>query len=167
MRLMIWAASLPRPFRMTRRGSLRALLALRTMPMAPSAAAKDSWPARKAKHLVSSDSSMAPRLPWPRPTLRSSATEPAMQKACRPTPMASWRPRRRSSRRDFMAMAAPTVYAQTGVFKADGLDALDDLIRGRSPWPCSISRHSSTEPMPYCRRGTPLILSILRFVVFK
>ena len=39
MREMIWAASLPRPFRMTRRGALRALLALRTMPMAPSAAA--------------------------------------------------------------------------------------------------------------------------------
>ena len=54
MRLMIWAASLPRPLRMTRRGSLRALLAFLTMPMAPSAAAKDSWPARKAKHLVSS-----------------------------------------------------------------------------------------------------------------
>ena len=51
MREMIWAASLPRPFRMTRRGFLRALLAFLTMPMAPSAAAKDSWPARKQKHL--------------------------------------------------------------------------------------------------------------------
>ena len=38
--------------------------------MAPSAAAKLSWPARKAKHLVFSLSSMAPRLPWPRPTAR-------------------------------------------------------------------------------------------------
>ena len=46
------AASLPRPFRMTRRGFLRTLLALRAMPMAPSAAAKDSWPARNAKHSV-------------------------------------------------------------------------------------------------------------------
>ena len=45
---------MPRPFRMTRSGVLRTLLALRAMPMAPSAAAKDSWPARKAKHLVSS-----------------------------------------------------------------------------------------------------------------
>ena len=34
--------SLPRPLRMTRRGSLRALLAFFTMPIAPSAAAKDS-----------------------------------------------------------------------------------------------------------------------------
>ena len=54
------------------------------MPMAPSAAAKDSCPARKQKHFVSSRSSIAPRLPWPRPTLRLSATEPGMQKACRP-----------------------------------------------------------------------------------
>ena len=45
------AASLPRPLRMTRRGFLRTLLALRAMPMAPSAAAKDSWPARKAEAL--------------------------------------------------------------------------------------------------------------------
>ena len=36
---------------MTRRGSLRTLLAVRAMPMAPSAAAKDSWPARKAEAL--------------------------------------------------------------------------------------------------------------------
>ncbi len=74
---------------MTRSGFLRALLALLAMPMAPSAAAKDSWPARNAKHSVSSPSSMAPRLPWPRPTLRSSATEPGTQKACRPMPMAA------------------------------------------------------------------------------
>jgi len=71
---------------MTRRGCWRALLALRARPMAPSAAAKDSWPARKAKHLVSSLSSMEARLPWPMPTLRSSATEPGMQKHCMPSP---------------------------------------------------------------------------------
>ena len=47
---------------------MRALLAFRARPIAPSAAAKDSWPARKAKHSVSSESSIAPRLPWPRPT---------------------------------------------------------------------------------------------------
>ena len=85
-RLMIWAASLPRPFRITRRGSLRALLALRARPMAPSAAANDSCPARNAKHFVSSRSSMLARLPCPMPTLRSSATDPGMQKACRPSP---------------------------------------------------------------------------------
>ncbi len=44
---------------------------------------------------ISSDRSIAPRLPWPRPTLRSSATEPSMQKDCRPTPMA-WQLRQRS-----------------------------------------------------------------------
>ena len=55
--------------------------------MAPSAAAKDSWPARNAKHSVSSERSMAPRLPWPRPTLRSSATEPGTVKAWMPSPM--------------------------------------------------------------------------------
>ena len=54
MRLMIYAASLPKPLRITRRGSLRTLLAVRAMPMAPSAAAKDSCPARNAKHWVSS-----------------------------------------------------------------------------------------------------------------
>ena len=42
---------MPRPLRMTRRGVLRTLLALRAMPMAPSAAAKDSWPARNAEAL--------------------------------------------------------------------------------------------------------------------
>ena len=53
-------------------------------------------------------SSMAPRLPWPRPTWRCSATEPGMQKACRPSPMASaasaavFTP-------FFKAMAAPSV----------------------------------------------------------
>ena len=47
MREMICAASLPRPFRITRSGVFLALLALRTIPIAPSAAAKDSWPARK------------------------------------------------------------------------------------------------------------------------
>lgn len=100
--------SLPRPFRITRRGSLRTLLAVRAMPIAPSAAAKDSWPARKAKQWVSSCSSMAPRLPWPRPTLRCSATEPGMVKASRPSPMAAaqsaalFRPR-------LTAMAVPRV----------------------------------------------------------
>ena len=72
---------------MTRSGFLRALLALSAMPMAPSAAAKDSWPARNAKHSVSSPRSMAPRSPWPLPTLRSSATEPGTQKAWRPSPI--------------------------------------------------------------------------------
>jgi len=34
------------------------------------------------KHLVSSRSNIAARLPWPIPTLRSSATEPGIQNAC-------------------------------------------------------------------------------------
>ena len=40
------------PFRMTRRGFLRTLLAVFAMPIAPSAAAKDSWPARKQKMCI-------------------------------------------------------------------------------------------------------------------
>ena len=41
------------------------------------------------KHLVSSWSNRAPKLPWPRPTLRFSATEPGMQNACKPMPIDS------------------------------------------------------------------------------
>ena len=89
MRLIIYAASLPRPLRITLRGFLRTLLAVLAMPIAPSAAAKDSCPARKQKQFVSSLRSIAPKLPWPRPTLRWSATEPGMQKAWRPMPMFS------------------------------------------------------------------------------
>ena len=59
------------------------------IPIAPSAAAKDSCPARNAKHLVSSRRSMAARLPWPMPTFLSSATDPSRQKAWSPSPMAS------------------------------------------------------------------------------
>ena len=74
---------------MTRRFVLRTLFALRAILIAPSAAANDSWPARNAKHSVASSSSIAPRLPWPRPTLRFSATEPGMQNAWRPTPISA------------------------------------------------------------------------------
>ena len=47
-----------------------------------------------------------------------------------------------------------------GVLKADGLDALDDLIGVEALDRCRWCRHSSMEPMPYSAR-TPLILSIL------
>ena len=48
---------------------------------APSAAAKDSCPARKQKHSVSSSSNILPRLPCPIPTFLWSATEPGIQNA--------------------------------------------------------------------------------------
>ena len=83
---MIFAASFPRPLRMTLKGSFLALFAFFAIPMAPSAAAKDSWPARNAKHFVSSERSIAARFPWPRPTFLSSATEPGIQNAWRPSP---------------------------------------------------------------------------------
>ena len=44
-------------------------------------AEKDSCPARKQKHSVSSSRSILPRLPCPRPTLRVSATDPGIQNA--------------------------------------------------------------------------------------
>ena len=51
---IIIAASLPKPLRITRRGFFLALLAVLAIPIAPSAAAKDSCPARKQKQSVSS-----------------------------------------------------------------------------------------------------------------
>ena len=42
-----------------------------------------------AKHLVSSRNNIAAKLPCPIPTLRSSATEPGIQNACNPMPIAS------------------------------------------------------------------------------
>ena len=83
---MIFAASFPKPFKITRSGSLRALLALRAIPIAPSAAAKLSCPAKNAKHFVLSSNNIAAKLPCPRPTLRSSATDPGIQNACNPSP---------------------------------------------------------------------------------
>ena len=32
---------------------------------------------------------MAARLPWPKPTLRSAATDPGIQNDCKPSPIAS------------------------------------------------------------------------------
>ena len=123
IREMMYAASLPRPFRITRRGCLRTLLAFSAILIAPSAAAKDSCPARKQKHSVSSESSILPRFPCPRPTLRFSATEPGMQKLCKPIPMlaaavaADLSPVLSAS---FSAIAAPTVYAHFAFSKQIG-----------------------------------------------
>ena len=86
---MIWAASFPKPLRITFRGSFLTLLAFIAIPIAPSAAAKDSWPAKNAKHFVSSLSNIAPKLPCPIPTFLFSATEPGTQKLCNPIPIAS------------------------------------------------------------------------------
>jgi len=135
---------------MTRRGVLRTLFAVRAMPMAPSAAAKDSWPARKAKQVVSSLSRRAPRLPWPRPTWRCSATEPGMVKASRPSPMAaahsaaSVRPR-------FTAMAVPRVYAQTALSKQMGCTPRTILSQSM-PFARSISLQASRDSRPLAFR---------------
>jgi len=62
---------------------------------------------------------MEARLPCPIPTFLSSATEPGMQNACRPSPrvtaisLALFCP-------FFIAMAAPRVYAQHALSKAMG-----------------------------------------------
>ena len=119
MREMMYAASFPRPLRITRKGSLRTLLAVLAMPIAPSAAAKDSWPARKQKHFVSSLKSIAPRLPCPSPTSRESATEPGMQNDCKPIPIFS-AASAAFLEPFFIAIAAPAVYAQTALSKAMG-----------------------------------------------
>ena len=65
------------------------MLAFLAIPIAPSAAAKDSWPAKKQKQSVSSLRSIAARLPWPKPTFLVSPTEPGTAKACKPKPIAS------------------------------------------------------------------------------
>ena len=116
---MICAASFPRPFKITRKGFWRTLLAFSAIPIAPSAAAKDSCPAKKAKHSVSSSRSIFPRLPCPRPTFLLSATEPGIQKAWSPSPIAA-----AASEAFFapflIAIAAPTVYAQQAFSKQIG-----------------------------------------------
>ena len=64
------------------------MLAFSAIFIAPSAAAKDSCPAKNAKHLVSSSSNIEPKLPCPKPTFLLSATEPGIQNACKPSPIA-------------------------------------------------------------------------------
>lgn len=122
---MIFAASFPRPFRITRSGR-SALLAFFAIPIAPSAAAKLSCPARNAKHFVSSFRSIAARLPCPIPTLRSSATLPGIQKDWRPSPVTSRYPElicRPSSLRSQRRQCTPSRRCRT-----DRLNVLDDLL---------------------------------------
>ena len=57
------------------------------IPIAPSAAAKLSCPAKNAKHFVSSDNNIEAKLPCPNPTFLSSATDPGIQNACNPSPI--------------------------------------------------------------------------------
>ena len=80
----MYAASFPKPLSITLNGDFLALFAFRAIPIAPSAAAKLSCPARKQKHSHFSSSSIAPRFPCPKPTFLESATEPGTQNACRP-----------------------------------------------------------------------------------
>ena len=78
---MILAASFPKPFNITLNGFVLTLLADFAIPIAPSAAAKDSCPAKNAKHFVSSDNSIDAKLPCPKPTFLVSATDPGTQNA--------------------------------------------------------------------------------------
>ena len=144
---------------MTFRGSLRTLLAVRAMPIAPSAAAKLSWPARKAKHLVSSCSRRAPRLPWPRPTLRCSATEPGMQNACRPIPMAAAASEAVVTP-FFSATATPRVYAQLALSKAMGCTPFT-IPSTSMPLDRQRSLASSRLERPYSARHFSILASLL------
>ena len=95
------------------------MLAELAIPIAPSAAAKDSCPAKKAKHSVSSDNNIAPKFPCPSPTFLSSATLPGMQNDCRPSPIFSAASFAVFTF-DLIARAAPTVYAQHALSKQIG-----------------------------------------------
>ena len=142
---------------MTRSGLLRTLLALSAILIAPSAAAKDSCPARKQKHSVESESSIAPRLPWPRPTLRFSATDPGMQKDCSPMPMSAAASAAFTSP-FLIAMAAPTVYAHFAFSKQIGWVS-STILYGSMPLAAQIALHSSMEPMPYSFNAARILAS--------
>ena len=95
------------------------MLAFLAIPIAPSAAANDSWPAKKQKHLVSSLNNIAPRFPCPSPTFLVSPTEPGTANACNPIPIVS------AASAAFlipflMAIAQPKVYAHEALSNAIG-----------------------------------------------
>ena len=78
----------PKPFKITLNGLVLTLLAFSAILIAPSAAAKDSCPAKKDKTFqYPSSNNIEPKLPCPKPTLRSSATDPGIQNDCKPTPI--------------------------------------------------------------------------------
>ena len=84
------------------------MLADFAIPIAPSAAAKLSCPAKNAKHFVSSDKSIEAKFPCPNPTFLSSATEPGTQNDCNPSPIAL-AASAAFVQPFFIAIAAPTV----------------------------------------------------------
>ena len=144
------AASLPKPLRITLRGVWRTLSAFLAIPMAPSAAAKDSWPAKKQKHLVASFKSIAAKLPCPKPTWRCSATLPGMQKVWRPSPTAA------AASEAFWqfflrAIPAPRVYAQTAFSNAIGWMERT-IFSASTPLERLKSRRSSKLEKPYFSR---------------
>ena len=122
------------------------MFAFSAIPIAPSAAAKDSCPAKNAKHFVSSSRSILPRLPCPKPTLRVSATEPGIQKDWSPSPIAA---AASAARRQFflIAIAAPTMYAQHAFSKQIGWMPLIWLYTS-SPASFVIFSASSREEIP-------------------
>ena len=113
------AASFPSPFRITLNGSFLTLFADFAIPIAPSAAAKLSCPAKNAKHFVSSDNSIDAKFPCPNPTFLSSATEPGIQNACNPSPIA-FAASDALLHPFLIAIAAPNVYAQAAFSKHIG-----------------------------------------------
>ena len=115
---------MPRPFRMTRRGVLRTLFAVRAMPMAPSAAAKDSWPARKAKQVgLLAPAAWRPDCRGPDRPDAAQRRNRGWQKACRPSPMAAGSTRQRLVRPRFSGDGGAQGVSPDSVIKADGLDA--------------------------------------------
>ena len=114
------------------------------MPMAPSAAAKDSWPARKAEALGLFAQQHGAQVAVAQADL---ALDPRRSRGCRrpagPSPMAS-----AASAAVLHALLdarwpRPRYRPSTAFSNADGLDALDDLIRRRRPWHVQMPSASS------------------------
>ena len=79
---MMNAASLPRPLRITRRGFFANLVCVEGNLDSALGGSKGFMTCEEAEALgLFRKKHGMPRLPWPRPTLRFSATEPGMQKA--------------------------------------------------------------------------------------
>ena len=96
-------------------------------------------------------------MPCPKPTFLSSATEPEIQKACKPIPIFS-----AASAAVFepflTAIAAPQVYAQQAFSKAIGWISFT-ILYGLKPFSSHILRASSQLDMPYSFKAA-LTLSI-------
>ena len=128
------------------------------IPIAPSAAAKLSCPAKNAKHFVSSESNIDAKFPCPNPTFLSSATEPGIQNACNPSPIA-FAASAALVHPFLIAIAAPNVYAQAAFSKHIGCTPFT-ISYGLNPLSVHIFNASSKSFIPYFSI-TGLIWSIL------